>query len=62
LRATEKGDNRHFSRKTGTTAFFAQKRGQPLEATTQIELDGDKAPGRETYPLGGWRTVPVRLR
>ena len=33
-----------------------------LNATAGIELiDGD-APVRETYPLGGWRRVPVQLR
>jgi cytochrome P450 len=33
-----------------------------LNATASIELiDGD-APMRETYPLGGWRRVPVQLR
>jgi cytochrome P450 len=33
-----------------------------LEATGHIELDAVEAPERETYPLGGWRRVPVRLR
>jgi cytochrome P450 len=32
-----------------------------LEATARIELAGDAEPARETYPLGGWRRVPVRL-
>ena len=33
-----------------------------LQATTCIEPAPDAAPLRETYPLGGWRSVPVRLR
>lgn len=33
-----------------------------LEATTRIELAPDATPVRETYPLGGWCRVPVRLR
>ncbi len=33
-----------------------------LASTTEIALDEDDAPERETYPLGGWRRVPVRLR
>ncbi len=33
-----------------------------LETTTRIELAGEVAAERETYPLGGWRRVPVRLR
>ncbi|MCC7010517.1 MAG: cytochrome P450 [Acidobacteria bacterium] len=32
-----------------------------LAATTGIELSHEAEPARETYPLGGWRTVPVRL-
>jgi cytochrome P450 len=33
-----------------------------LQATPGIEPASDAAPVRETYPLGGWRRVPVRLR
>ena len=33
-----------------------------LQATAGIEPAPDAAPMRETYPLGGWRRVPVRLR
>jgi cytochrome P450 len=33
-----------------------------LEATSRIELAPEDAPVRETYPLGGWQRVPVRLR
>lgn len=33
-----------------------------LQATPRIEPAPDAAPVRETYPLGGWRRVPVRLR
>ncbi|HVP09303.1 MAG TPA: cytochrome P450 [Burkholderiales bacterium] len=33
-----------------------------LSATSGIEPARDAAPERETYPLGGWRRVPVRLR
>jgi cytochrome P450 len=33
-----------------------------LQATTGVEPAPDAAPERETYPLGGWRRVPVRLR
>jgi cytochrome P450 len=33
-----------------------------LRATTSIELAEDAEPVRETYPLGGWRRLPVRLR
>jgi cytochrome P450 len=33
-----------------------------LNATTRIELAAGVEPERETYPLGGWRLVPVRLR
>ena len=32
-----------------------------LAATTRIELAPDAEPVRETYPLGGWRRVPIRL-
>ena len=32
-----------------------------LRMTTRVELAADPAPTRETYPLGGWRTLPVRL-
>ncbi len=33
-----------------------------LARTTQITLAPDDGPARETYPLGGWSRVPVRLR
>jgi cytochrome P450 len=33
-----------------------------LGVTECVELAADAAPVRETYPLGGWRLVPVRLR
>lgn len=33
-----------------------------LQATTRIEPAPDALPQRETYPLGGWRRAPVRLR
>jgi cytochrome P450 len=33
-----------------------------LGATARVELATDGEPARETYPLGGWRRVPVRLR
>lgn len=32
-----------------------------LRQTSRVELAEDVAPERETYPLGGWRRVPVRL-
>lgn len=32
-----------------------------LTTTTAIALVDDEAPVRETYPLGGWRRVMVRL-
>ena len=32
-----------------------------LQATPGIEPAPDAAPERETYPLGGWRRVPVRI-
>ena len=32
-----------------------------LGMTARIELAPDAEPVRETYPLGGWRRVPVRL-
>ena len=32
-----------------------------LESTPRVELAPDVAAERETYPLGGWRRVPVRL-
>lgn len=32
-----------------------------LERTASIELAADVEPVRETYPLGGWSRVPVRL-
>jgi cytochrome P450 len=33
-----------------------------LAMTARVELAADAEPVRETYPLGGWRRVPVRLR
>jgi len=33
-----------------------------LRETAVIALAADAVPGRETYPLGGWRRVPVHLR
>lgn len=33
-----------------------------LGATDCIEMAADTEPVRESYPLGGWRRVPVRLR
>ncbi|MCL4739835.1 MAG: cytochrome P450 [Burkholderiaceae bacterium] len=33
-----------------------------LRATSCLEPAADAVPVRETYPLGGWRSVPVRLR
>ena len=33
-----------------------------LGATACIEMAADAEPVRESYPLGGWRRVPVRLR
>lgn len=33
-----------------------------LQATPGIDPASDAAPVRETYPLGGWRRLPVRLR
>jgi cytochrome P450 len=33
-----------------------------LQATPGVEPAPDATPERETYPLGGWRGVPVRLR
>ena len=33
-----------------------------LSATARIALADDEKPARETYPLGGWRRVPIRLR
>jgi cytochrome P450 len=32
-----------------------------LASTSRIELAPDATPERETYPVGGWRRVPVRL-
>lgn len=32
-----------------------------LGSTTRVELADDAAPVRETYPLGGWRRVPLSL-
>lgn len=33
-----------------------------LRATEEIRLDAFVQPERETYPLGGWRSVPIVLR
>lgn len=33
-----------------------------LGMTARLELAADAEPARETYPLGGWRRMPVRLR
>jgi cytochrome P450 len=33
-----------------------------LDSTMRVELAAGAEPARETYPLGGWRRVPVRLR
>lgn len=33
-----------------------------LESTASVALAREEEPERETYPLGGWRRVPVRLR
>jgi cytochrome P450 len=33
-----------------------------LAATSAIVIAPDATPERETYPLGGWRHVPIRLR
>jgi cytochrome P450 len=33
-----------------------------LDMTARVELAADAKLVRETYPLGGWRRVPVRLR
>jgi len=33
-----------------------------LSATAGVELAAHAEPVRETYPLGGWRRLPVRLR
>jgi cytochrome P450 len=32
-----------------------------LALTSRLELASDAAPERETYPVGGWRRLPVRL-
>jgi cytochrome P450 len=32
-----------------------------LQLTSRVELAADAAPERETYPVGGWRRLPVRL-
>jgi cytochrome P450 len=32
-----------------------------LELTSSIELATDEVTERETYPVGGWRRLPVRL-
>lgn len=32
-----------------------------LSVTARVELADDAGPVRETYPLGGWRRLPVRL-
>lgn len=36
--------------------------GSLLAATSGIELAPDATPVRETYPVGGWRRVPIQLR
>lgn len=36
--------------------------GSLLAATSGIELAPDATPARETYPVGGWRHVPIQLR
>lgn len=36
--------------------------GSLLAATSSVELAADAAPVRETYPVGGWRHVPIQLR
>lgn len=36
--------------------------GALLVATSAIELAPDATPVRETYPVGGWQQVPIRLR
>jgi len=33
-----------------------------LQLTSSVELATDAVPERETYPVGGWRRLPVRLR
>jgi cytochrome P450 len=33
-----------------------------LAATSRIELAGDEEPRRETYPVGGWASVPILLQ
>jgi hypothetical protein len=33
-----------------------------LSLTTRVELVADGEAVRETYPLGGWQRLPVRLR
>jgi cytochrome P450 len=33
-----------------------------LGLTASVDLADDEAPQRETYPVGGWRRVPIRLR
>jgi cytochrome P450 len=33
-----------------------------LQLTSCVELATDAAPERETYPVGGWRRLPVRLQ
>lgn len=36
--------------------------GTLLQSTSSLELAGDDPPERETYPVGGWRRLPIRLR
>jgi hypothetical protein len=33
-----------------------------LARASRIVLDPASPPERETYPVGGWRRVPIRLR
>jgi cytochrome P450 len=33
-----------------------------LQLTSSVELAADVPPERETYPVGGWRRLPVVLR
>jgi cytochrome P450 len=32
-----------------------------LQLTSSIELAPEDQPQRETYPVGGWRRLPIRL-
>ena len=33
-----------------------------LDSTSSLDLAAEAAPERETYPVGGWRRLPIRLR